>query len=114
MCISYLLSFFRKALIFVATLTVVSLFVNDVEAADIRPNPPILESDVSFDCALAKDRCVGQGSEYATIQAAVDDSAPGDTVWIKGGVYTHALEDSDRTLIRVDVSGSVRGRADYS
>ena len=64
----------------------------------VRPMPPVLEKFENFNCAEAKDRCVGSGEEYQEIQSAVDAAQPGDTIWIRGDIYEHSQSDSDRIL----------------
>ena len=46
--------------------------------------------------ALAADRQVGKGKQYATIQSAVDAADPGDRVVVAKGVYRENVSFSDK------------------
>jgi pectin methylesterase-like acyl-CoA thioesterase len=56
---------------------------------------------VSLPCSAAKTLCVnataGDTQEYSTIQAAVDDAQPGDTVLVFDGTYRGFTVSQDGT-----------------
>lgn len=67
-------------------------------------------------CAQNNIRCIGDGMEYNTSNGANDDSpifqtainasAPGDTIVIRGGTYTHAVTSTNLYFAEIDVSGT--------
>ena len=69
-------------------------------------------------CAQTNIRCIGDGMEYDTdngtgddspiFQTAINASAPGDTIVLRGGTYNHAVSSSNLYFAEVDVSGTAQ------
>ena len=68
-----------------------------------------------LDCTEPKVHCVGPGQEFNTsgishvesvFEKAINQSKPGDTVAIKGGIYQHKTDSPTKTFLEVKVSGT--------